>query len=218
MLIGLFGNGCGLNCVIKNGACVVRPTLRFTGRPYDIKHYDSHPEAGPLSSKFEMDGGRIAGVVCGASVEYLVRHDKDRVAVDGFVDNQTAYISISDFMGTRLIKGSLGSRTVELQLFGDRLAGFVGRFSLDMRLEPSDGNTLVQLVVPMVGGKDYMMKLRFRDVDSLWAMSPAAQAAIVPIMALCLYMGAFANMGRDPEPLRFGGPASGVPIDLLRFR
>ena len=71
-------------------ARMARPTLDFTGQPYQIKHEGAHPRPGNPSSGLRDGGGRIHGNVCGMFVDFDVSHKGDHVQLVGSIDNQLA--------------------------------------------------------------------------------------------------------------------------------
>lgn len=205
-----------LGPVSIDGKLVPRQQLKFTGQPYSIQHIDAYPTALSPSSGLNAAGGRITGVICGSDVEYSVEHAGDRIKLNGFVDNQyNSHLEISETNGFHIITGSVAYREIEIQLFGDRLRGFIGRCPFDMTQE---GDALVQTTYNQTVAQGNEMHLRINGLEALWKLPAADQAALLPMVVQCLQQKMFENMGHEnPPAMGFGGQVSAVPTNTLRF-
>ena len=206
----LFVSGC-LGPVLINGTPTPRKNLEYGGQPYAVRHLNAHPQPGGPSSGVKEQGGRITGMICGSDVDVTVKHAGDHVEIYGVVENQhTTTLQIAETEGFHTITGSLAFREVKLQLFGDRLRGFVGRCPIDMKQE---GDALVETVV----SSGQPMRLQLNGLSTLWQLPPAPQAILLPMVVSCLIEKTFENLGRNPPALGFGGPISAQPPNTLRF-
>jgi hypothetical protein len=145
-----------------------------------------------------------------------VSHDGDRIRLVGFVDQQyNSHLEVSDKDGFNVITGSVAYREISLQLFSNRLRGYVGRCSIDMVQED---DALVETRYAGARSEQNEMHLRMNGLDALWKMPPADQAAVLPLVTQCLIDKMFDNFGREnPPAMTFGGPAGAVPRDTIRF-
>lgn len=217
LVLTLLGAGCApLGPVMVDGQMVPRVQAQFVGSPYSVRQLDAHPKPGSPSSGLRVEGGRITGVVCGADIEYRVEHAGDKVVLSGIIDNRfNARVEIKETLGFHTITGSIAYREVGLQLFGDRLKGFVGRCPVDLKAE---GDTLTQTVYYQNRTVGNEMHLRINGLKELWAMPPAVQAATLPLVTACLIEKCFENMGRqNPPEMTFGGPLGAQPPNTLAF-
>lgn len=225
--LGALGAGLGLavsvaSCaaplgpVTIDGKLVPRQQLKFTGQPYSIQHIDAYPGTVGPSSGLNAEGGRITGVICGSDVEYSVQHAGDRIKLNGIVDNQhNAHLEITETSGFHTITGSVAYREINVQLFGDRLRGFIGRCPFDLTQE---GDALVQTQYNQTVAAGNEMHLRINGVDALWKLPAADQAALLPMVVQCLQQKMFENMGHEnPPAMGFGGAVGAVPPNTLRF-
>ena len=84
------------------------------------------------------------------------------------VENQhQATLQIAETRGFHTIIGSIAFREVRLELYGDRLRGFIGRCPVDMQQE---GDALTDTVV----SSGQQMRRRLNGLDALWKL-PAAR-------------------------------------------
>lgn len=176
----------------------------------------THSRGGP-SSGLKEQGGRISGVVCGVDIEYTVEHGGDHVALSGFLENQHAsQMKIIETEDARIMVGSLGTREVRLTIREDSLQGYVGRCPYDMRRgvpSDEDSDTLMQ----NFRGFGETMEVRLSNPKELWKMPAADQAAVLPLMMLCVTEKIFQNLGRPKVPtLGFGKPGA-VPSGTIQF-
>jgi hypothetical protein len=211
----LAGLGLGLSAclgpVMVNGKPTPRQNLEYTGQPYALRHLSAHPQPGGPSSGTQEQGGRITGMICGSDVDVTVKHAGQKVELYGVVENQhITTLEIAETEGFHTIRGAIAYREVKLQLFGDRLRGFIGRCPVDMK---QDGDALVETVVS--GGQP--MRLQLNGLAALWQLPAAPQAIILPMVVSCLLEKTFENLGRNPPALGFGGPVSAQPANTLRF-
>ncbi|MBL9003483.1 MAG: hypothetical protein JNJ46_04500 [Myxococcales bacterium] len=203
-------SGC-LGPVMINGTATPRQNLEYGGQPYAVRHLNAHPQPGGPSSGVKEQGGRITGMICGSDVDVTVTHAGDHVELYGVVENQhTTTLQIAETQGFHTISGALAFREVKLELFGDRLRGYIGRCPVDMQQE---GDALVETVVS--GGQP--MRLQLNGLGTLWKIPAAPQAIILPMVVSCLIEKTFENLGRNPPALGFGGPVSAQPPNTLRF-
>jgi hypothetical protein len=209
-----------LGPVLIDGQMVPRQQLHFTGQPYSVDHQDAYPRPVGASSGLQAEGGRISGLVCGASIEYDVEHTGDRIKLSGFLQHEyQSRLEISDSEGYRMIRGSLAYKEVKLALYANRLQGYIGRCAYDLQ---QDDDSLTQLITP--GYIEYprpmgnAMRLRVNGLDALFHLPPADMAAVVPLVLSCLSKKMFENWGRAEAPaMGFGGEATAVPLDTLSF-
>ncbi len=175
-----------------------------------------HPQPGGPSSGVKEQGGRITGMICGSDVDVTVTHAGDHVELYGVVENQhTTTLQIAETHGFHTITGSVAYREIQIQLFGDRLRGFIGRCPFDMTQE---GDALVQTTYNQTVAQGNEMHLRINGLEALWKLPAADQAALLPMVVQCLQQKMFENMGHEnPPAMGFGGPVSAVPTNTLRF-
>lgn len=203
--------GACLGPVMINGKPTPRLNVQYTGQPYAVRHLNAHPEPGGASSGVKEQGGRITGVICGSDVDLNVTHAGDHVELYGLVENQhQTTLQIAQTSGFHTITGSIAFREVKLELYGDRLRGFVGRCPVDMQ---QDGDALVDTVV----SSGQQMQRRLSGLDALWKLPAAPQALILPMVVSCLVEKTFENLGRDTPVLGFGGALSSQPPGTLRL-
>lgn len=216
LALGVWSCAAPLGPVSIDGKLVPRQQLRFTGQPYAIQHIDAYPATVGPSSGLTAAGGRITGVICGSDVEYSVEHVGDRIKLNGFVDNQyNSHLEIAETNGFHTISGSVAYREIAIQLFGDRLRGYIGRCPFDMTQE---GDAFVQTTYNQTVAEGNEMHLRINGLDALWKLPPADQAALLPMVIQCLQQKMFENMGHEnPPAMGFGGPAGAVPRNTLQF-
>lgn len=213
--VGLLGSSVLLSAclgpVMINGTPTPRLSLQYSGQPYALRHLNAHPQPGGPSSGVKEQGGRITGMICGSDVDVTVTHAGDHVELYGVVENQhTTTLQIAETQGFHTISGSIAFREVKLQLFGDRLRGFIGRCPIDMQQE---GDALVENVAS--GGQP--MRLQLNGLAELWKLPAAPQAIVLPMVVSCLIEKTFENLGRNPPALGFGGTTSSQPPNTLRF-
>jgi hypothetical protein len=212
--------------VIIDGREVPRITQEFAGQPYTVRHSRAHPQPGGPSGGLRSPGGSITGLVCGADVQYEVEHRGDHVQLIGFVDSGIgadarvdAQIRVTDRQGQRFIVGQIGTLAVDLRLRPNELVGWAGAHGVAV-----DGFQLKQVGDDLIGtlrlrrneGQTINIKLTGRD--ALWAMTPAAQAAVVPLVLVCLQWHPGFLLGNDPEVMGFGGKAGAMPRGTLKLR
>lgn len=200
-----------LGPVLINGTPTARVNVEYGGQPYALRHLNAHPQPGGPSSGVKEQGGRITGMVCGSDVDVTVKHVGDHVELYGVVENQhMTTLQVAETEGFHTITGSIAFREVKLQLFGDRLRGFIGRCPVDMKQE---GDALVENLV----SSGQPMRLQLNGLSSLWKLPAAPQAIILPMVVSCLIEKTFENLGRNPPALGFGGQVSAQPPNTLRF-
>lgn len=210
-VVVLWVAGC-VGPVMIDGKPTPRIRSEYTGQPYVLRHIDAHPRPGGPSSGVKEYGGRINGLVCGSDVDVTVTHAGNHTELYGVVENQhMTTLQIAETQGFHTITGSIAYREVKLELYGDRVRGYVGRCPVDM---VANGDALEQTVVSFGSP----MLLRLRGLDALWRLPPAAQAIALPMVVQCMIEKTFENLGRrDPPMLGFGGPAGAQPPGTLRF-
>lgn len=209
--LGLLGFCACLGPVMINGKPTPRLNLEYQGQPYALRHLNAHPQPGGASSGVKEQGGRITGVICGSDVDLNVTHAGDHVELYGVVENQhQATLQIAQTQGFHTITGSIAFREVRLELYGDRLRGFIGRCPVEMVQE---GDALVDTVV----SNGQPMRRQLTGLDTLWKLPAAPQALILPMVVSCLVEKTFENLGRDTPPLGFGGAMSSQPLGTLRL-
>ncbi len=74
---------------MKDTVCESPGRKSFEGRYYDITMYDVHLNANHPFHGVDADAGRIAGVVCGVDVDFMIQHKGDHVMVMGL--SRSAY-------------------------------------------------------------------------------------------------------------------------------
>lgn len=212
----LFFAGCAAPAVIIDGHPVPRQRIELKGNPYAIRHIDAHPRPGGPSSGLKAQGGRITGVVCGTDIEYSVEHTGDFIELTGVLDNQlqSRLRIVEGNDGVRGIAGNVATREVKIQFSKDWLSGSVGRCPHEFASQADAGDALLAHVT----GRGQKMTVRLNGAKELWQMPAADQAAVLPLMLLCMDEKIFDNLGRADAPeLGFGGSGGAVPTGTLQF-
>lgn len=206
--------GCAAGPVIIDGQPMQRLTQTFVGQPFHVTHTGAHPRPGSPSSGVKGDGGEIAGLVCGASVNLSVTHARDHVSLSGMIDGQHLMeLEIREVNGYHRITGNMAYHTVDLGLFGDRLMGWVGHCKVDMRPEDTAANQFVQFV--NIRGNQH--KLALDGINELWAMPAADQAATLPLLLHCQISQMFNFFGSAPPAVGYGGKEGALPAGTMSF-
>lgn len=190
---------------LVNGVEVPRPTLRFTGQPYELAHYRAHPLPGGPSDGLIADGGWIGGQVCRDNVLYFVEHHGEHVFLEGFVGGRGgSWLVVRDIDGGRAIKG----RSADLTVTSAAIRGTYADHPVELSRQ---GKRLV--------GHLGEHKMVVRGIDALWTMPAADQAVLLDELMRC-DSEAMRLRGRDlmpgrPSPMVFGlgGPDTTFPVD-----
>lgn len=200
--------------VIIDGVPTPRTTTEYVGRPYSIRHTDAYPRPGSPSGGLKSDGGRIAGTVCGADIQFHVSHNGDHVRVSGFINNeQSVTLEIREANGIRRIQGGLGNFAVDVLFADDILAGSVGRCRYELHPEEQAGDTFAQPLIT----QGYKVSMRIDGRQWLGQLPAADQAALVPLVLYCATAKVFENLGHDPPALGFGGTVGAQPPRTINF-
>jgi hypothetical protein len=194
---------------VVNGKVVPRVNLGYTDKNYfAVQHKNAPPEQRGPSSGLRTYGGALAGRICGVDVVYEAYHRGRYLDVLGFVapadqidssdkpKELIAYIRVRDRWsldgGMRDFTGAVGRSTegsdsitnrspvVDFTVSQTILRGRIGIRLYNLRAK---GDTYEGLVV--LSGKAYPFQLKGRG--RLWSMSPADQAAILPLMMSCTH-------------------------------
>lgn len=205
--------GCAPSMAVVDGLAVARPTLRFSGRPYQITHRGAHPRPRGPSSGLQDEGGRISGQVCGLDVSYHVSHQGDHVQLLGRVaGGAPSWIEVRDEQRGRNIRGAIGPMEVTLRLGAAGVEGDVGGWRVQLR---NVRDALADLVI-FPGGARSAVGLTGRG--ALWDMPAADQGAVLPIMMACLHVTLIQHAERTGLLLGFGdrlAPAPAWVSDVL---
>lgn len=209
--------------VLIDGKEVPRVTQEFVGQPYSIRHRDAHPRPGGASSGLRGPGGTITGVLCGAGVVFEVEHAGDHVQLTGFIDTEPGagigvQMTVKDVSGQRVILGQLGTRVIDLRLRPNQIVGGVGSGGtalegLDLRQEGDE----LKGEVHLRRNEAQTIHIRLTGRDALWALPPADQAIVVPMLLACLQADPGYQRGNDPQVMGFGGAAGAMPPGTLIF-
>lgn len=192
-----------------DGKALKRPTLQYTdARYFKLIHEGVHPAAVSASSGLWADGGRITGRICGGDVVYDVWHAGRTDYVTGFISrssvstiNHPVKLILEDTEAGRTIEGVAGQVRVDLRLTPERIEGLIRLPFYDRRFDlHAEGDDLVG-TVSLADAQ--LSPIRVRGRSALWAMPPAAQAALLPPMLTC-------NME--------GGLMNGLPVDTIDLR
>jgi hypothetical protein len=198
---------------VVDGKVVPRLSLDFTGQPYQIKHEGAHPAPGKPSGGLRDAGGRIHGNVCGMFVDFDVTHKGDHVQLVGIIDNRTpASIDVADDRGNmRHFTGSLGGLAIDFIAGSGGMQGHVGIRVFALEATSDDGYRGDMRIPGMYdpGGGKQTIGVTLRGRESLWAMPPADQAAILPAILTC---GNTQHRILDDLAVGFGGkPTEAAP-------
>jgi len=200
-----------------------RERRHFDGQPFSVDYVDGlSRERGP-SSGLLGDAGRITGVVCGTDVEAGATYQGDRLKLSGFVENQYPMnIEVRELGSEPGIKGflrftgSIAYHTVQLDLFGNRLVGWVGHCRYDMRLTTDEVTREAELL-QTVKARGFPVRMRLQSFNTLWGFPAAVQAATLPMLVMCVQTKVFENLGQEPPAMSFAGPGTAVPRQTLSF-
>lgn len=211
--------GCGTSStVVIDGQTVVRPTFEYGGDAYHLLHRRAHPRP---TKTLEGPGGDMTGRICGMDVDLDVKHQRDRIVLVGSLDSLfPVRLEIRDDGGKRTITGNLGGNGVELALTGNGLIGHVGlrMLSVEQMGDALIGFIRTPNIINLKTGEPGAGRIFLGGRDALWALPPAAQAAIVPIVLTCAWMIADTGVV-EPLKLRFGGePADRPPQSSMFYR
>jgi hypothetical protein len=206
--------GCAPTTAMVDGKTVPRPTFSFTGNPYSVTHRRAHPRPGGPSSGLSDDGGTIGGDVCGMQIDYGVEHRGDHVQLVGFIDgDHPSELAIRDENGRRHITGSLDKLGVDLVLTGDHLEGHAGLRVVSLSLQ--DGALSGAMRLPnawnYVRGGNAVVRATLDGRDALWALPPADQAALIPLVLSCHMSSSDPRGAITDFHAGFGGPAQSAP-------
>jgi hypothetical protein len=193
---------------IVDGKEVPRLTQEFHGQPFTIKHEGAHPQPGGPSSGLRDAGGAIRGRVCGMLFDLDVMHKGDHVQVVGSVDNHMPMaIDLSEANGVRHFTGNLGTAGVDFTVEPGLMQGHVGIrvFSMEAAGDGFEGH----MRIPGLLG-DGAIGIMIHGRDALFAMTPAAQAAVLPAMITCNPGGGQFTM-MEGLVIGFGGEATDRP-------
>lgn len=206
---------------MKDTVCESPGRKSFEGRYYAITMYDVHPDANHPFHGVDADAGRIAGVVCGVDVDFMIQHKGDHVMVMGQLGSRTAQIAVSETAGDRVFIGALGGGSVALSLSSGSLVGNTPRWRrIELMLDSVEKDTLSETYWPSFGGREFKIKVRMQQISALWQMPPAAQAAVLPILVECLNraVAEVYDHARDADPIVFGVPFASAPLGRLKYR
>jgi hypothetical protein len=208
------GQGGKVKTVMVNGQAMPLVNLTFTGQPYTVNHKKAHPMPGGPSSGVVGPGGLIIGRVCGIDINYDVKHQGEKVFLNGVVsgfDTQfNANVTIRDTDGARVITGDLGARAgfgaIDLRLTDTQITGRVGRRVFDVKV---DGD---RLTGRLKFASDREAPVEINGFAAMRELPPADLAAILPPLLTC--------NGREIEQLNqaglsvgFGGTATNHPSE-----
>jgi hypothetical protein len=166
--------------VLVDGREVPRPTLRFSGQPFSVRHSRAYPSPESPSSGLRDAGGDISGHVCGMNLDYDVQHKGDHVALDGHIDGPVpSHIDVREDGNARTFIGQIGGAKVALTLLADSLTGTVGRREFNLTMQ---GDQMVGLVhIEGIGSVPAIV----HGVQALGDMPAADQAAVLPSLLTC---------------------------------
>lgn len=203
---GLAGCASLPTTAVVNGVEVPRLTQEYQGQPYVVRHTAAHPQPGGPSGGLVDNGGKISGQICGMDVDYQVHHKGDHILLVGFLDQtKPTQIQIRDQAGERVITGNLENAAVNLHLRSNSLEGTSGFRAFKM---VQDGDRLVGKMRSL--NTDDLGDVTVNGRDELWALPPAAQAAVLPAMLAC-FVAKIGNFGRSPLVVGFGGKGGAQP-------
>ena len=214
----LLGEGCSFTpaTVMIDGVAVPRQQHRLEGNPYAIRHYDAHPKPDSVTTG-KVEGGRISGVVCGSDIEYSIDHTATDTRLSGTIDNQhqsqLKVLSTKDVHG---VVGNVGPKEVRLEFSREHIEGYIGRCPYHLELDKATpGN---DTLVEYISGRGQKMRIEIYGVQSLWQMPAADQAAVLPMVLLCMTAKMFDNLGRESiPPYGFGGRLGAVPSGTIQL-
>lgn len=215
--IFLASGGCQLGPVIVDGIPTPRIEHDFAGNPYNVQHHEAHPRLDLAGARGREEGGRISGVICGTDVEFSVEHLPGHTRLMGAVDNQhLAELQIRSTDRGHSIIGKLGPREVRLALSDDAVDGYIGRCPYRLRLDPTEPQRSRLLQFYQAQGE--RMQAELYGISRLRRMPVADQAAILPMMLLCLTEKVFAHLGeRKVPPIGFDGRHGAEPLASIRL-
>jgi hypothetical protein len=189
--------GCAPTTAVVHGQRVARPSLGYTDHQYfAIRHQLAYPEMRGPSSGLWSYGGRIDGRVCGLDVNFESDYYGRHLDVSGSVRSMLPgarhlgmRIDVRDGKHGREISGNMGGRLspMELYLTPQSIVGRIGqrRFHIDERAPDADELRGTMRYNDYFRG-DTSIGFVVRGVQELWAMPPADQAVLLPLMLSCL--------------------------------
>jgi hypothetical protein len=194
--------------VLVDGREVPRPTLDFSGQPYQVRHVRAYPNPGSPSSGLRDAGGDIEGHVCGLSVDYAVTHRGDHVQLNGTLDGPVpSQVEIREDGESRTFEGKLGGLTVSLQLRADSLLGHVGR--RQFALHASGGDILLGDM--RAEGQMGALPVEVHGLQALQDMPAADQGAVLPGLLTCAAIASAQYQSLSTLIVGFGGAMTDVP-------
>jgi hypothetical protein len=170
-----------------------RPAQRFTGQPYDVRD----------------DYDRVSGVVCGASIDFIVDRRSGEVSLTAFnADNRPASFTLTHENNGRHIVGAFSGRTggSEVDLFVDD-AGMRGKAGVRRIELRANGDVYYGKLMALgtLGGVPAIVGGR----AELTRLPDETLAAVLPTLLNCQAPGN--SQTRGGLVVRIGGPPSFAP-------
>lgn len=175
--------GCAPTTAVVDGKPVARLDMDFIGQPFVVRVSSAHPKPGSPSGGLKDFGGRVSGNICGLDVTYDIQHEGDHTHLTGFIDESQleSRLDVRDVQGTsRVITGTLDSRGggVNLDVRKNAIRGNVGLRQFDLG---RDGDRYIGSVKIT----NMTTAATINGAEELWALPPAAQAAVLPALLTC---------------------------------
>jgi len=199
-----------------DGVPVPRQQHRFEGNPYAIRHYDAHPKPESVTTG-KVEGGRVSGVVCGSDIEYSIDHTASEIRLSGTIDNQyQSQLKVLLTKDVHGIIGNVGPKEVRLEFSREHIEGYVGRCPYHLAIDNATSGK--DTVVEYISARGQKMRIELYGMQSLWQMPAADQAAVLPMVLLCMTTKMFENLGRESIPAYgFGGRLGAVPSGTIQL-
>lgn len=204
LFLALFTLGCAPTTAIVDGKPTPRLDMDFIGQPFAVRVSGAHPKPGSPSGGLTDFGGHVSGNVCGLEVTYDVQHLGDRTHLTGFLDDGAfeTQLDVRDQDAfTRSITGTLTSRgsNVQLQVRKNHLRGAIGLREFELARRGDQYLGWVRITQSVTA------PATINGAAELWALPPAAQAAVLPVLLTC-YGDALEDHLAGRFVVGFGGP------------
>lgn len=215
-MLGVAGCSFTPSTVMIDGVPVPRQQHRFEGNPYAIRHYDAHPKPESVTTG-KVEGGRVSGVVCGSDIEYSIDHTASEIRLSGTIDNQyQSQLKVLLTKDVHGIIGNVGPKEVRLEFSREHIEGYVGRCPYHLAIDNATSGK--DTVVEYISARGQKMRIELYGMQSLWQMPAADQAAVLPMVLLCMTTKMFENLGRESIPAYgFGGRLGAVPSGTIQL-
>jgi hypothetical protein len=180
--LALFAVGCAPTTAIVDGRPTPRLDLDFVGQPFAVRVSAAHPRPGSPSGGLRDFGGHVSGNVCGIELTYDVQHLGDRTHLTGFLDDGDTQIDVRDVDAfTRVITGALSDKggNVSLEVRKNHIRGVVGLRVFELARRGDQYLGWIKITQSVTASAT------INGAGELWALPPAAQAAVLPSLLTC---------------------------------